>query len=266
MNAETKLPDGLEMAMAHIEELGSIIARRCEDYTGRVHPSLVGRAEREAASCNDAIDAIRHEHAQRLTLQHHAADLAQRVADLEKERDELRARLAELGQQEPVTWMLRTSAGYPNPEVVRDIGQLSVSTAEAVRAGQNHLDPLYARPAPAIPTDPGMLIAGIGSSSPQYVMGWNDCRANVLSERAYATPPAIPAGWLPIETAPKDGTAVLSLLAGSDVAHSVRWLESSHKFAKGTAGWHIVWDLSRASLNDGPEYWMPIPGAPEDAR
>lgn len=78
--------------------------------------------------------------------------------------------------------------------------------------------------------------------------------------------PAIPAGWLPIKTAPKDGTAVLSLLAGSDVAHSVRWLESGHKFANGTAGWRIVWDLSQVSLQDGPDYWMPIPAAPEAAR
>lgn len=34
---------------------------------------------------------VRNEHAQRLTLQHHAADMAQRVADLEAERDEARS-------------------------------------------------------------------------------------------------------------------------------------------------------------------------------
>jgi hypothetical protein len=40
---------------------------------------------------SNARSAIRNEHAQRVTLQHNAADLAQRVADLEAERDELRA-------------------------------------------------------------------------------------------------------------------------------------------------------------------------------
>lgn len=68
--------------------------------------------------------------------------------------------------------------------------------------------------------------------------------------------------WRPIATAPKDGTAVLALLDGSNVAHPVRWLDAGNKFAKGVAGWHVVWDLTPIAAHDGPIYWMPIPDAP----
>lgn len=71
-------------------------------------------------------DGCRVEHAQRLMLQHHAADMAQRVADLEAERDELRARLAEIEAQEPVRWVANTQHSYCATK-------------------------LYARPVPAIP-------------------------------------------------------------------------------------------------------------------
>lgn len=92
-----------------------------------------------ALGCGKSSDAIREEHAKCLKLQHHACDLAQRVADLEAERantavhvasiasqlgdeglqvddiavrvlglvaerDELRTRLSEIEAQEPVAW------------------------------------------------------------------------------------------------------------------------------------------------------------------
>jgi hypothetical protein len=69
--------------------------------------------------------------------------------------------------------------------------------------------------------------------------------------------------WHHMNTAPKDGTAVLALLEGADVAHAVRWLPSYDKFAAGTAGWHMVWDLTRVAPHDGPRYWMPCPGDPD---
>ena len=43
-----------------------------------------------------AVHDLADERAQRLTLQHHAADLAQRVADLEKERAEMRTKYDDL--------------------------------------------------------------------------------------------------------------------------------------------------------------------------
>lgn len=88
MEQETKLPEGLELAQLCC-----------------AHASFAGVPDADARTAHEA---IRAEHTQRLTLQHHAADLAQRVADLEKERDGLRAQLAELGRQEPVGWQQRT--------------------------------------------------------------------------------------------------------------------------------------------------------------
>jgi hypothetical protein len=191
MTAETKLPEGLQLAVDLIEAYSWQLDEASEDEP------------------DQAEIAIRAEHTQRLALQ-------QRVAGLEAERDTLRARLAELEGQEPVAHYRKSDAAWL---------QSGNCTTVYRHAAEDWTEPLYARPVPAIT-----------------------------------------AGWKPIESAPKNGTAVLSLLAGSDVAHSVRWLESGHKFANGTAGWHIVWDLSRVSLQDGPDYWMPIPTAPEAAR
>jgi hypothetical protein len=73
MNTEMKLPDGLQLA---------------EFLMGVARDHAIFPEQRE--KCRVAIDAIRAEHDQRVTLQHHAADLAQRVADLAAERDSLR--------------------------------------------------------------------------------------------------------------------------------------------------------------------------------
>ena len=58
--------------------------------------------------------------------------------------------------------------------------------------------------------------------------------------------------WEPIETAPKDGTAVLALIEGSDIPQSVRYRNG---------GWKICWDDYRIAGIDGPTHWMPIPSA-----
>ena len=60
-----QLPDGLQLAV-----------------------NIIREAEWPEGAGGNPLDAVLNEHAQRLTLQHHACDLAQRVADLEAERDE----------------------------------------------------------------------------------------------------------------------------------------------------------------------------------
>lgn len=82
-------------------------------------------------------------------------------------------------------------------------------------------------------------------------------------EELQAAKDALVQPWKRMQTAPQDGTAVLALLDGADVAHAVRWLPADDKFAKGAAGWHMVWDLTRVAPHDGPRYWMPIPEDPE---
>jgi signal transduction histidine kinase len=72
---ETKLPEGLQLA---VDLLDDTRAREFIKFGSAVEDEILG-----------AIDAVRAEHTQRLTLQHHAADMAQRVADLEAERNKL---------------------------------------------------------------------------------------------------------------------------------------------------------------------------------
>lgn len=96
-----------------------------------------------------AVHDLAEAHAQRLTLQHHAADQVWRIADLEvkcvtlkelhdaatDERDELRARLAEIEAQEPVA-LVETSG---------DQGAGIGWSGAAQPVGAK----LYARPVPA---------------------------------------------------------------------------------------------------------------------
>ncbi len=77
---------------------------------------------------------------------------------------------------------------------------------------------------------------------------------------------AIPHPWQRMTTAPKDGTAVLVLLCGSDIPNALRWLESCDDRGRETTGWHMTWDGHRITRADGPRYWMPIPEDPDAMR
>ena len=77
---------------------------------------------------------------------------------------------------------------------------------------------------------------------------------------------AIPHPWQRMTTAPKDGTAVLVLLCGSDIPNALRWLESCDDRGRETTGWNMTWDGHRITRADGPRYWMPIPGDPDAMR
>lgn len=56
--------------------------------------------------------------------------------------------------------------------------------------------------------------------------------------------------WQPIETAPKDGHAILALLPDSDLPHTIRWRVD---------GWEIAWDQHPLGEFDQPLFWMPCP-------
>ncbi len=77
---------------------------------------------------------------------------------------------------------------------------------------------------------------------------------------------AIPHPWQRMTTAPKDGTAVLVLLCGSDIPNALRWLESCDDRGRETTGWNMTWDGHRITRADGPRYWMPIPEDPDAMR
>ncbi len=95
----------------------------------------------DPATISALLAELNAEQAQRITLQHHAADLAQRVADLTAERDELRARLAEIEQAEPVAVVGETySLLWASPGTLSEIAR-----RHGIKVGSL----LYTRPTPA---------------------------------------------------------------------------------------------------------------------
>lgn len=69
-------------------------------------------------------------------------------AILTSEGELLAARLAEIEAQEPAMYVLRSTKDRPAPWAVRHPRYLDVGTGDLVRLGLDHLDPLYASPAP----------------------------------------------------------------------------------------------------------------------
>lgn len=95
---------------------------------------------------------------------------------------------------------------------------------------------------------------------------WEICSRDYF-EQARKTDPAnvraiyvapVPASqgdrWLPIETAPKDGTAFLACLDGSDIPVGLRFTA--------TGSLVLTWDGYTVNLIDWPKHWMRIPAAP----
>lgn len=70
----------------------------------RPQKELADALNKSKSSRADAMNRLNAEQAKRLTLQHHAADLAQRVADLTAERDRLAELLAEIDGHTPGPW------------------------------------------------------------------------------------------------------------------------------------------------------------------
>ena len=91
---------------------------------------LLTQAADSLEQCAAALDA---EHAQRITLQHHAADLAQRVADLEAEIERLRGLLSREQQAR--------HAALAEVDRITEAGRAHIRRAEAFGA---HLDELVA--------------------------------------------------------------------------------------------------------------------------
>ena len=68
-----------------------------------------------------------------------------------------------------------------------------------------------------------------------------------------AHPTPKPDQWLPIETAPKDGTEILAILKGQIGAQVI-----FYDFGE----WLTSWDEFRLLGDDTPTHWMPLPLPP----
>ena len=91
----------------------------------------------------------------------------------------------------------------------------------------------------------------------------HDERRHTLFGIAYRIQGLMAVPWQPIKSAPKDGTAVLVLLDGSDVPHAVRWLDAGDSRCRdSTFGWHMTWDGYPVGERE-PRYWMACPDDPD---
>lgn len=90
---------------------------------------------------------------------------------------------------------------------------------------------------------------GLGMQSDCLVTfraGWEAAQANY--------------GWRNIETAPKDGTAIMILFEDSDIPSIARWDD-----ARGMdyyPCWVVTWDGHHFGKFDRPTHWMPLPPSP----
>lgn len=62
--------------------------------------------------------------------------------------------------------------------------------------------------------------------------------------------------WQPMETAPRDGTAILVILPQTDIPKAARW---DYKQLR----WIHTWDLTPFHNRNEPIYWMPIADLPQ---
>ena len=67
------------------------------------------------------------------------------------------------------------------------------------------------------------------------------------------------APWKEMKDAPKDGTAILVMLEGSDIPCPVCWFVQSDIRPDQEPGWYTTWDHYRILDIDGPLCWMPCP-------
>jgi len=85
----------------------------------------------------------------------------------------------------------------------------------------------------------------------------------------FPAPRAVPA-WLPIESAPKDGTDILVMYMHIDtqIVHNAFWL-GDEDYDTDPSGWWTYEhsEVSRLLLDDWmtPTHWMPLPAAPKGA-
>jgi hypothetical protein len=70
--------------------------------------------------------------------------------------------------------------------------------------------------------------------------------------------------WLPIESAPRDGTHIILGFAGSHSEEGYWMGDKSRNYWKKT-GWYATDDDVLCERPKSPTHWMPLPAPPEDA-
>ena len=101
----------------------------------------------------------------------------------------------------------------------------------------------------------------------QYEDGVTSFASDPSAEPLYAAPQAQPPApaWLPIETAPKDGTDILGMYMHieTQIVHNIFWLDNEYEPEEN--GWwtYEYSEVSRMKLEGWmlPTHWIPLPAA-----
>jgi hypothetical protein len=84
----------------------------------------------------------------------------------------------------------------------------------------------------------------------------------ILSALESAPPaPAVPAGWLPIETAPKDGTYIDVWTRNGERVTDAKWEVKKNRWVHW--GFSNFDNMCFVRLDSFPTHWMPLPAVPE---
>ena len=118
-------------------------------------------------------------------------------------------------------------------------------------------------------------MSNLRKAAEELIEAWDwDCsepRNKVLRDliedlrQALAQPEQEPVAWLPIETAPKDGTNVLVMYVhiNSQIVHNGFWLGHDDTDDESEIGWwsYEYSEVSRIKLDDWmtPTHWSPLP-------
>jgi len=112
------------------------------------------------------------------------------------------------------------------------------------------------------------VLRASGSALKHYAMESNKAamRAAVLNIYRLGLEAGTPK-WLPIESAPKDGTAILVCLSDSDSGYVVFWVDPAkgiRDYVGSKIGWHIAYCGDFLGPCDAPTHWQPLPKGPKD--
>lgn len=81
--------------------------------------------------------------------------------------------------------------------------------------------------------------------------------------RAYlstvSSKPSVEEGWMPIETAPRDGTHILAVVAGHHLGTGLPFIPEVVEWLDGVGWWSEMWGVGG---DYHPTHWRPLPAPP----
>lgn len=206
-------------------------------------------SDRGDSLCKEAADALQQQAAEIDRLTNNFKVNLNALHKAANQRDALQAKLDEAEKQDPVG-VAKQKAGYPK-------GTFFVLWSKLIKPG----DQLYTRPIPAQDANVGLVEALKKAIATLERDGdeWQICqylRTAISQSQSKAAPARVGTEWQPIETAPKDGSTVLTfrLFNGAPQIADAKWFSDAGEW--GQRSW-------RYPSEGGPTHWMPLPATPQ---